>query len=292
MDKQNRTRRNFLKSTVSGAAGLAMINSVNGISKAEGFNKSDSGYRKSDFVKLGVASYSLRKFKRDKAIEIIKECRAKYVSVKAFHLPYEDSPGELAAGCMDFKQAGLEIVGGGVITLKKDDDNDIRKYFEYAKTCGMHVMVIAPTPQTLPRIEKFVKEYNIKVAVHNHGPEDKYFPGPDDVLKVVKDMDVRVGVCLDTGHTTRTGVDIIESMTRTGKRLHDVHIKDLRDLMDKKSQCTVGEGKMPVTAIFRKLEEMEYPGYVNLEYEIKADDPLHGMKESFAYMRGVIDGMG
>ena len=155
----------------------------------------------------------------------------------------------------------------------------------------MPLMVIAPTPQTLPGIEKFVKEYDIKVAIHNHGPEDPYFPGPKDALKVIDGMDPRVGVCLDVGHTTRTGVDIIDAISETGERLLDVHIKDLKDLMDKNSQCAVGEGKMPIPEIFKKLCEMKYPGYVNLEYEINPDNPLPGMKESFAYMRGVIAGL-
>jgi sugar phosphate isomerase/epimerase len=104
-------------------------------------------------------------------------------------------------------------------------------------------------------------------------------------------MDPRMGVCLDVGHTTRTGIDIIEAMNLSGDRLLDVHIKDLRDLKVKESQCIVGEGAMPIARIFEQLEKMSYPGYVNLEYEIDADNPLPGMKQSFAYMRGVLAGL-
>ena len=183
------------------------------------------------------------------------------------------------------------IVGGGTITLQQDDDDDIRSYFEYARLSGMPLMVIAPTAQTMPRIERFVKEYGIEVAVHVHGPTDKYFPGPQDVLPVISDMDPRVGICVDVGHTARTGVDLVEVLDMCGDRVLDMHMKDLRDLDSVDSQCIVGEGKIPVPAIFRQLEEMNYAGYVNLEYEIDADDPLPGMKQSFAYMRGVIAGM-
>jgi len=144
-----------------------------------------------------VASYSLREFPRDQAIEAMQEIGAKYVNIKSFHLPYESTPEELAAARQAFEAAGLQIVGGGTITLQSDDDDDIRTYFEYAKGSDMPLMVIAPTAQTLPRIERFVIEYDIKVAIHNHGPEDPHFPGPQDALPIIQDMDPRVGVCVD-----------------------------------------------------------------------------------------------
>ncbi|MGH9341190.1 MAG: sugar phosphate isomerase/epimerase family protein [Acidobacteriota bacterium] len=245
----------------------------------------------SEDVKLGVASYSVRNFPRAEAIRMIQDLETPYVNIKEFHLPYKSTPAELAAGRKEFEDAGLKIVGGGTISLRKDDDDDIRYYFEYAKACGMPLMVVAPTQQTMPRVEKFVKEYDIKVAIHNHGPEDEYFPRPHDALAVVKDMDPRCGLCIDVGHTARTGVDVVESIALAGDRLLDMHIKDLRDLMAKDSQCIVGQGAMPVADIFRQLKKMNYQGYVNIEYEINADDPLPGMEQSLAYMRGVLAGL-
>ncbi len=238
-------------------------------------------------VKLGVASYSLREFQRGLSIRMIKKLNVSYVSVKEFHLPYRSSPEELKRGVQDFARAGVKVTSGGVIYLQKDDEDDIRKYFEYAKTCGMPLMIIGPTHQTLPRIQKFVKEYDIKVAIHNHGPEDKHFPSPEVALKALDGMDPRMGVCIDVGHTTRTGTSPVESIQAAGSRLLDVHIKDLRSLMDAKSQCAVGEGAMPVVGIFQALKKMNYQGHVNLEYEIEGDDPMPGMAKSFAYMRGV-----
>lgn len=242
-------------------------------------------------MRLGVASYSLRKLSRAAAIAAVRELGTPYVNIKSFHLPYEATRAELLGGRREIEAAGLQIVGGGTITLQKDDDADIRSYFDYAKLCGMPLMVIAPTPETLPRIERFAKEYDIKVAVHNHGPEDPYFPGPRDVLPVVRTMDPRVGLCLDVGHTARTGVDVVEAVAEAGDRLLDMHMKDLADLAVKESQCIVGRGAMPVAAIFRQLERMSYRGFVNLEYEIDENAPLAGMRESFAYMRGVLAGM-
>ena len=280
------SRREFLKGAALGTAGIALP-----AAKATCLAEEPSGDTAAG-IRLGVASYSLRELSRADAIAAIVALRTRYVSIKSFHLPYESTGEELAGGRLEFEGAGLTIVGGGVITLQQEDDADIRSYFEYARACGMPLMVIAPTRATLPRIERFVREYDIKVAIHNHGPEDQYFPGPRDALPVIRDMDPRVGLCVDLGHTTRTGVDIVEALAEAGDRVLDVHIKDLRDLMDRDSQCIVGEGAMPITAIFRQLVAMGYSGYVNLEYEIDASDPLPGMQRSFAYMRGVLAGLG
>lgn len=242
-------------------------------------------------LRLGVASYSLRKFSRPQAIEIIKKLGVRYVCIKEFHLRYADSPADRAAGRREFENAGLTIVGGGTIYLQKDDDADIRFYFDYARDCGMPLMVIGPTKQTLPRIERFVKEYDIKVAIHNHGPEDKHFPTPESALELIQGMDPRVGLCIDVGHTARTGTDPVQSIRRAGPRLLDLHIKDLRDTSKRGTDCPVGEGVLPIVQIFRELKRINYQGTVNLEYEIEADDPLLGMAKSFAYMRGVLAGL-
>ncbi len=308
MTETDRTRRRFLqRSAAAGVAGLAWPLAAacgreppGGRAEGGGQTEAHAGGDEAAFlgregaqssIRLGVASYSLREFPREYAIQATRELGTPYINIKSFHLPYELSPQELAQGRAEFEDAGLQIVGGGTITLQKDDDDDIRGYFEYARSSGMPLMVIAPTAQTLPRIERFVKEYGIQVAVHVHGPTDEHFPGPQDVLPVIEAMDPRVGVCVDLGHTARTGIDLVEVLEMCGPRALDIHMKDLRDLTSAASQCIVGEGNMPVPAIFRQLEKMGYAGYVNLEYEIDAEDPLPGMKQSFAYMRGVIDGL-
>jgi sugar phosphate isomerase/epimerase len=243
-------------------------------------------------VRLGVASYSLRKFSRTQAIEMVKALHTPYVNLKSVHLPYELPPEELVAARREIEAAGLQIVGGGTITFGKDTDEDVRRYFDYAKAAGMPVMVATADPGILPRVERFAKQYDIKVAIHNHGPEDKRFPSPYDVLKHVRTMDPRMGLCIDIGHTVRTGTDVVRAIADAGPRLLDMHAKDLRDLKVKESQCIVGEGVMPIAEIFQQLQAMRFAGYVNLEYEIDADDPLPGMKQSFAYMRGVLAGLG
>ena len=245
----------------------------------------------SDAIRLGVASYSLRKFPLDKALEMMKALHTPYVNFKSVHAPYESTPAERAAIRRQIDAAGFRIVGGGTIDFTKDDDQDVRGLFEYARDMGMPLIVATCNPPVVPRLEKFAKQFNIKVAIHNHGPEDNKFPSPYDVLSAVKGMDSRIGLCLDIGHTVRTGTDVVKAITDAGSRVLDLHAKDLRDLKDKGSQCIVGEGAIPFPEIFRALERVRFDGFVNLEYEIDADDPLPGMKQSFAYMRGVLAGM-
>ncbi len=243
-----------------------------------------------DDLRLAVATYSLRGFQRDLAIKIIKDLNVRYAGVKEFHLPYNDTPQQLAEGRKKFQDAGIEIVSGGVIYLTKDEDADIRRYFDYAKACGMPLITIGPTAETMPRIERFVKDYNIKVAIHNHGPEDKNFPTPQSALRVVKDLDPRCGICIDAGHAARAGADIVESVHEAGARLFDMHIKDLRSIRNAIG-CPVGEGVLPIPGILKELRKMKYTGTVSLEYEIEEDNPFTGMKASFAYMRGVLAGL-
>jgi len=242
-------------------------------------------------IKLGVASYSLRMFQRALAIHTIQKLGIQYVTIKEFHLPYRSTQRELASGAAEFRRAGIEILGGGVVYMTRDDDADIRSYFEYAKNSGMPMMMIGATHAALPRIQNFVKEYNIPVAVHNHGPEDKEFPTPEVALEALKGMDPRMGICIDAGHTCRAGGDPVASIRNAGARLFDFHIKDLKNLKDEKSQVPVGDGAMPVVEIFKELKKSNYQRCVHLEYEIDADDPYPGMMKSFAYMRGVLAGL-
>ncbi len=239
-------------------------------------------------IKLGVASYSLREFPLGKALEMIKTLRTPYVNFKSVHVPYENTPNELAALRTMIEGAGFQIVGGGTITFDKDTDAGVERYFAYAKAAGMPTIVCTGDPAVLPRVETFAKQYDIKVAIHNHGTEDKHFPSPYDVLKHVQGMDPRMGLCIDVGHTVRTGTDVVKAVLDAGPRLHDMHIKDLADMSARDSQVAVGEGTLPIPGIFRALQTIRFPGFVNLEYEINPKDPLPGMQLSFAYMRGVL----
>ena len=242
-------------------------------------------------VRLGVASYSFRKFNRAQVIEFMKALKVPLINLKDMHLPMTP-PDETRRAAADFRDAGLTITGAGVIGFEKDEDADMRVKFEYVKTAGIPLIIGMPSAAVLPRLEKFVKEYNIKVAIHNHGPEDKNFPSPFDVLKAIKTLDPRIGLCIDCGHAVRAGADVPAAVKAAGPRLLDMHIKDLTDFGSDNSGCPVGDGKMPIPGIFKALIAIGFKGQVMLEYEIDETAPLPGMVKSFAYMRGVLAGMG
>jgi sugar phosphate isomerase/epimerase len=238
-------------------------------------------------LKIGVASYSLRKFPRDKAIAALKQLNVKYVTIKDVHLARTDSPEQIRAARKEFEDAGITIMGGGTLTWKTADEAAMRKDFEYAKAAGMPLVVCSPAPDTLDLLEKMVKEFDIKAAIHNHGTEDPWWPAPSDVLKKIDTRDPRMGVCMDIGHATRAGADVVKAVAAAGPRLLDLHIKDLTDGTNKDSQVEVGRGILPVVGVFKELVRTRFAGHVSLEYEIKADDPVPGMMESLSYMRGV-----
>jgi len=242
-------------------------------------------------IRLGVASYSFRKFGRTDVIAFMKQLGTPYLNVKEVHLPMT-TPDEIRRTGAEFAAAGIKLTAAGTIYFAKDEDDDIRRKFEYCRIAGIPLIIAGPTPETLPRLEKFVKEYDIKIAIHNHGPEDKYSPSPLDALKAVQDMDPRMGVCIDVGHAARAGTDVPDAISKVGPRLYDVHMKDLTNISSKESQVAVGDGNLPVEKIFAALIAIKYPGYVDLEYEIDEDNPMPGMIKSFAYMSGVLAGMG
>ena len=292
MSEHDVPRRTFLGVAAGAAASVALTTSATILSAAERRERSGPAIPAAPpTFKLGVASYSLREFPLDAALAMIKALRTPYVNFKSVHVPYEKTPEELGGIRKHIEAEGFQIVGGGTITFEKDTDADVERYFVYAKAAGMPTMVCTGNPAVLPRVEKFAKQYDIKVAIHNHGTEDKNFPSPYDVLKRVKGMDARMGLCIDVGHTVRTGTDVVKAILDAGPRLHDLHLKDLTDFTSRDSQVAVGEGKIPFPAVFRALQTIEFSGYANLEYEINAKAPLPGMQVSFAYMRGVLAGL-
>lgn len=246
---------------------------------------------KQDDLKLGVATYSLRQFPRTEAIQIIKDLGVRYVSIKDFHAPAKASEAELQAARKEFEDAGLVVLSGGNINLAAESEEALRAQFVYAKALGLKTMVCAPSRKNIPAVEKLAKEFDVRLAIHNHGPEDKHFPSPESVLEMINGMDGRMGLCIDIGHTSRAGSNIVESIKRAGPRLFDMHIKDLSNPMVRDSQVDVGDGVLPLAAIFKTLLEMNYQGGVMLEYEINAKAPQLGMQRSFAHMRGILAGL-
>jgi sugar phosphate isomerase/epimerase len=278
------SRRNFLRSSlVAGAA----------LSARDALDAQTQPAAGSTPVHLGLASYTFREFTRAQMIGNMKQLEVFALNAKDVkdHLPTE--PAQEAEAGAAYTAAGIKLHAAGAIYFAKDEDDDIRSKFEYCKRAGVSVIVAGdPSPASLPRVERFVKEYDIRIAIHNHGPEDKLWQSPLDILRLIRNMDPRIGCCIDVGHTVRAGTDVVDAIHQVGTRLFNMHMKDLTDFRSKESQVAVGRGKMPVRAIFEALMAIQYQGFVDLEYEVHGDDPMPGVIESFAYMHGVLAGMG
>ena len=238
-------------------------------------------------LNLGVASYSMRELSLDQALDGARTLGVTSMTFKDVHLPRTDPPEVTRALSAKIRAAGIQIAGGGTITLP-NDPVQIKKDFEYAKNAGFPLIFISPDPAALDTIEQMVKTYDIKVAIHNHGPEDKWWPRPQDAYSAIKSRDRRMGLCIDVGHTTRTGTNPAQACRECRDRLHDMHVKDLKVATQNHSDTEVGRGVINFPELFKALLDIGYQGQVGLEYEINAKNPIPGMIESMAYMRGVL----
>jgi sugar phosphate isomerase/epimerase len=281
------SRRDFVRSGALLGAGCAAPSGLLSLSHGTPAGEEASA------IRLGLASYTFRNFTRAQMIGFMRQLNVFALNAKDAkdHLPMD--PQEEAAALADYAAARIKLHAAGTVYFAKDEDDDIRSKFEYCKRAGIGVIVAGdPAPETLPRIDKFVKEFDIRIAIHNHGPEDKLWHSPLDVLRTVKGMDPRIGCCIDVGHTVRAGTDLVQAIHEAGPRLFNVHMKDLTNFQSKESQVAVGDGIMPVRKMFEALIATKYQGFVDLEYEIHPEDPMPGVMVSFSYMRGILAGMG
>ena len=285
--KQKMSRRSFVQSGALIAAACAAPVAL------PAFAEPRQAALKPSPLQFGIATYTFRNFTRAQMLGFLKELEITSINCKDAkdHLPMD--PAEETKALADYAAAGIQLHAAGTVYFPKDEDDDIRTKFEYCKRAGIKVIVAGdPKPEILPRIEKFVKEYDIRFAIHNHGPEDKVWPSPLNVLTVVKDMDPRMGCCIDIGHCVRAGTDVVEAIHQVGPRLFNLHVKDLTSYASRESQVAVGRGIIPFHEIFEALIANRYPGFIDLEYEIHDTDPMPGVIESMAYMRGMVAGMG
>jgi inosose dehydratase len=240
-----------------------------------------------DGLKIGIASFTFRKFNLDEAIKMTREAGLKYITLKDVHLPMKSTAGERKAAHEKVVAGGLMLMGGGVIYLN-NDEGEIRAAFEYVKEAGMPTMVCSPQPEALDQVERFAREYDIRIAIHNHGPGDKRYPSPLDVFRMVKDRDPHMGICMDVGHTVRINEDPVEAIQKCASRLYDFHIKDVTRAAADGKPIEVGRGVIDIVAVLRTLVDMKFRYEVALEHEDKPDAPMPGVMESVAYMRGVL----
>jgi len=238
-------------------------------------------------LKVGVASYTLRKQSLEDCIKGIQRVGLKYVSIKDVHLSLKSTAAERKAVAQKFKDAGITPLSCGNISMENNEAS-VRAAFEYARDAGIPTIVCAPEPDSMAILDKMVKEFDIKLAIHNHGPEDKRFPSPYDVFKAVDKLDRRVGLCIDVGHTARAGVNPAEAILKCRERLYDLHMKDISALGNRNTPVESGRGILDVRSILQSLLKIQYQYMMAFEYEKDADDPVPGLAESVGYTKGLL----
>lgn len=203
------------------------------------------------------------------------------------HLPLDSGQETIKATLALCKKKGITLYGGGVIAMKSKEQAD--QAFRYAKAAGMEIIIGDPAYEMLEYIEGKVKEYDIKLAIHNHGPGDHtLYPSAVDAYKKIKHMDSRMGVCLDIGHTRRIDRDPVSDFEECFDRVFDVHIKDVTANNAQGGTCIIGRGVIDVVSFLKRVVDMNYSGTLALEYEADSSDPLPGMMASLGYVKGVL----
>ena len=243
-------------------------------------------------LKIGVATYTVRELPIEEAIKVVNRVGLKYISIKNVknHIDLTHTTEERKQRAQMFRDAGIVPMSVGNVGMK-NDEADIRRAFEYARDIGVPTMVCAPPKEAVPLLDKFVKEFDIKLAIHNHGPEDKQFPSPYDVMNAVEAYDKRIGLCIDVGHTARAGVDPAESIIKCRERLYDVHMKDISAMGNRNTPIESGRGILNSKSILEALLKIKFQGLVGFEYEKDSKDPVPGLAESVGYTKGLLAGL-
>ncbi len=237
--------------------------------------------------KLGMAGYTFVKFDLDKTLETLKRTDVRYLCIKDFHLPLNSDDAQIAAFHAKLKEAGVTGYAVGPIYMKSEAEID--RAFEYAKRVGVKLIVGVPDYELLPYVDKKVKEYGFNYAIHLHGPDIATYPDADDVWNHVKDLDPRIGMCLDIGHDTRNGKDPVADLKKYHTRVFDIHIKDVTGASKLGYTVEMGRGIIDLPAFVKMLREVGYTGVCSLEHEKDMADPFLGIAESIGYFRGVIE---
>ncbi len=238
-------------------------------------------------LRIGLTSFTTRELSLDETIAALKRLGIQYISLKSYHLPLESNKAERKTVGRKVADAGLTLMGCGVLTLENDEKR-IRQTFDYCVDVGSPTAVAAPRLDALEAIDRVIRDYgNLKVAIHNHGPEDKNFPSPTGVFRAIQGMDERIGCCVDVGHTFRLAEDPVDALKTVSSRLYDVHLKDVSATGERPPKVPVGRGVIDHPAILRTLVEIGYTYHAALEWEGEAEDPIPGMAESYGYIRGV-----
>ena len=274
------SRRTFIRNSTLGLTATAFYPVI---SKGESLNRNHGG--KTNDLPVGIADYTFLHFDIPQSIQMMQRLNIHYMSIKDFHLPLNSSQEKINEVLKEYQNAGISIYAVGVIYMKTKDAVD--QAFDYAKKVGVPIIVGVPDHDLIDYVEQKVKDSNIKLAIHNHGPEDKLYPSPEEAYKRIKNKDSRMGLCLDIGHAQRAGVDPAKAVLRYNKRIFDLHIKDVTKPEKDGQAIEAGRGIINFPAFVKALRKINYPGHCSIEFEKDMKDPLPGIAESVGYFKGV-----
>jgi sugar phosphate isomerase/epimerase len=275
------SRRNFIQKTALGVGGTV---SLPFITRAATFDTTNTN--QDNLLPLGIAGYTFAKFDIEKSIAMMKRIGVLNLSVKDFHLPLNSSEEKIKSVLGQFAASNVKVYAVGVIYMKTKDAVD--EAFAYAKKVGVDLIVGVPNYDLLDYTEQKVKETDIRMAIHNHGPEDALYPGPEQVYERIKNRDQRMGLCLDIGHALRAGTDLEKAIKDYRSRLFDLHIKDVTAANKDGKAAEIGRGVIDFNKVIKALRKINYTGQCSIEFEKDMTDPLPGMAESIGYFRGVM----
>ncbi len=273
------TRRKFLK--LAGAGVLAASASTLYASSSLPVTKNKTP----DLFTIGMAGYTFKEFSIERTIEMMKRAGVSNLSLKDFHMPMNSTQEQINDIIRKFKDAGINVYTVGVVYMKTEASVD--QAFEYAKMAGVKMIVGAPDYALLPYVEKKVKSYNFKLAIHNHGPDNPLYPNATDIWDHVKDLDERIGICIDIGHTTRDGQDPSVDIMKYKSRIYDIHMKDVDKASKEGITVEMGRGIIDIPKFVETLRSIKYTGSCSLEFEKDMKDNLPGITESIGYFKGV-----
>lgn len=277
------SRRDFVK-----LAGVGVLSATITSSQAHKAQHSIEKSKSKNTFNTAIAGYSFLAYKDniDKVVEVMTAIGVKYISLKNFQLPYGSNKEQIEVVIGKFKTAGIEVYGLGVIYMKTEQEVD--NAFNYAQMAGVKVIIVAPDYNLLNYVEKKAIAFQIRVAIHNHGPEDKLFPDIDTVYEKIKTMNPHMGICHDIGHTFRCGHDPAAMLLKYKDRIYDMHIKDVDAPVEKGHTVINGRGKMDFVSLMKALNKSGYSGMCSIEFE-QQGDPALGLAESVGHFRGVMD---
>jgi inosose dehydratase len=282
------SRRQFLQVSASGLFGSAILGMAGCYSKPPYFRRLPAVQEgKAEKIKLGLASYTFRHFNLDETIAMTKRLGLTRICFKSFHLPLESTEEQIKATANKVQDEGLDLYACGVVYMK--NEAEVERGFNYAKAAGMRMIIGAPNHDLLELVNKKVREHDIQLAIHNHGPGDEMYPSPQSAYQKIRGLDTRIGLCIDIGHTARYGLNPAEETEKYADRLLDVHIKDVSAASAEGTTIEIGRGIIDIPGYLKTLLKINYQGVASFEFEKDEKDPLPGVAESVGYVRGVLD---